>query len=95
MKNDLILKLFITFLFPFFLTYSLISLSYAYLYDSITIITSFLILVIISIIYQLRFRRLSIVEVYKFVKLKSMILIIIFGYFFILLMNCISTNVIH
>lgn len=95
MKNDLLLKLFITFLFPFFLTYSLISLSYAYLYDSVTIITSFLILVIISIIYQLRFRRINIMEIYKFVKLKALVLIIVFGYFFILLINCTNTNVIH
>lgn len=95
MKNDLLLKLFITFLFPLFLTYSLISLSYAYLYDSVTIITSFLILVIISIIYQLRFRRINIMEVYKFMKLKALALIIVFGYFFILLMNCTNANVIH
>lgn len=87
MKNDLILKLLISFLFPFFLTYSLISLSYLYLYDSVTIITSLLILIIISIIYQLRFRRISIIEVYNFVKLKSIILVVFLSYFFILLIT--------
>ena len=95
MKNDLVLKLLIFFLFPFFLTYSLISLSYSYLYSSVTIVTSSLILIIISLIYQLRFRRISIIDVYNFVKLKVILLIIIFGYFSLLLITYKHTNVIH
>lgn len=95
MKNDLVLKLLIFFLFPFFLTYSLISLSYSYLYSSVTIVTSSLILIIISLIYQLRFRRISIIDVYNFVKLKVILLIIVFGYFSLLLITYKHTNVIH
>lgn len=95
MKNDLVLKLLIFFLFPFFLTYSLISLSYSYLYGSVTIVTSSLILIIISLIYQLRFRRISIIDVYNFVKLKVILLIIVFGYFSLLLITYTHTNVIY
>lgn len=85
MKNDLVLKILVSFLFPLLLTYSLTSLLYSYLYDSVTIIMGFLIIVIISLIYQLKFRRISILNVYTSVKLKSIMLVIIFGYFLTLL----------
>ncbi len=85
MKNDLVLKILVSFLFPLLLTYSLTSLLYSYLYDSVTIIMGFLIIVIISLIYQLKFRRISILNVYASVKLKSIMLVIIFGYFLTLL----------
>lgn len=85
MKNDLVFKILVSFLFPLLLTYSLTSLLYSYLYDSVTIIMGFLIIVIISLIYQLKFRRISILNVYASVKLKSIMLVIIFGYFLTLL----------
>lgn len=85
MKNDLVFKILLSFLFPLLLTYSLTSLLYSYLYDSVTIIMGFLIIVIISLIYQLKFRRISILNVYASVKLKSIMLVIIFGYFLTLL----------
>ena len=85
MKNDLVFKILVSFLFPLLLTYSLTSLLYSYLYDSVTIIMGFLIIVIISLIYQLKFRRISILNVYTSVKLKSIMLVIIFGYFLTLL----------
>lgn len=85
MKNDLVFKILVSFLFPLLLTYSLTSLLYSYLYDSVTIIMGFLIIVIISLICQLKFRRISILNVYASVKLKSIMLVIIFGYFLTLL----------
>lgn len=85
MKNDIILKLIVSFLFPIILVYSFTSILYSNLYESISIISGIILFILVSILFQFRFRKINIINVYRYVKLEKTFLFILFGFFITLL----------